>query len=103
MQQDLWNQDWFEDPVWRKDRLIGVSLHFITAFLDRYVKGDASRSSYIDGLIVESSKGEWVSKDPIPWGARSPGGEGITLWKGFQRRHADGLSLMHAEARTAVN
>jgi predicted dienelactone hydrolase len=102
MQTDLWNQDWFEDPVWRKDRLIGVSLHFITAFLDRYVKDDASRSSYIDGLIVESSKGDWTSKDPIPWGARSPGGEGITLWKGFQRRHADGLSLMHAEAKTAV-
>jgi dienelactone hydrolase len=102
MRTDLWNQDWFEDPVWRKDRLIGVSLHFITAFLDRYVKDDASRSSYIDGLIVESSKGDWTSKDPIPWGARSPGGEGITLWKGFQRRHADGLSLMHAEAKTAV-
>ncbi len=41
MQTDLWNQDWFEDPVWRKDRLIGISLHFITAFLDRYVKDDS--------------------------------------------------------------
>ena len=32
-----------------------------------------------------------------PWGAYSPGGEGVTLWKGFQRRHAEGLSLMHAK------
>lgn len=101
MQQDLWNQDWFEDPVWRKDRLIGVSLHFITAFLDLHLKGDASRRSFIEGLVVESSSGEWTSQTPIPWNAYSPGGEGITLWKGFQRRHADGLTLLHQEAATA--
>ncbi len=95
MQTDLWNQDWFEDPVWRKDRLIGISLHFITAFLDRYVKDDASRSAFIDGLVVESSKGKWDAPQGTPWSARSPGGE-VTLWKGFQRRHAEGLSLMHA-------
>ena len=100
MQANLWNQDWFEDPVWRKDRLIAVSLHFITAFLDRYVKDDASRSAYIDGLVVESSAGKWDAPQGTPWSARSPGGD-VTLWKGFQRRHATGLSLMHQEAETA--
>jgi predicted dienelactone hydrolase len=97
MQTDLWNQDWFEDPVWRKDRLIGISLHFITAFLDRYVKDDTSRSVFIDGLVVESSKGKWDAPPGTPWNARSPGGD-VTLWKGFQRRHATGLSLMHQDA-----
>jgi predicted dienelactone hydrolase len=97
MQTDLWNQDWFEDPVWRKDRLISVSLHFITAFLDRYVKDDASRSGFIDGLVVESSQGRWDAPQGTPWNARSPGSE-VTLWKGFQRRHAEGLSLMHQDA-----
>jgi predicted dienelactone hydrolase len=100
MQTDLWNQDWFEDPVWRKDRLIGISLHFVTAFLDRYVKDDASRSAFIDGLVVESSKGKWDAPQGTPWSARSPGGE-VTLWKGFQRRHAEGLSLMHQDAAPA--
>ena len=100
MQTDLWNQDWFEDPVWRKDRLTSISLHFITAFLDRYVKDDASRSAYIDGLVVESSAGKWDAPQGTPWSARSPGGE-ITLWKGFQRRHATGLSLMHQDAAPA--
>ena len=100
MQSDLWNQDWFEDPVWRKDRLIAVSLHFITAFLDRYVKDDASRSAYIDGLVVESSAGKWDAPQGTPWNARSPGGD-VTLWKGFQRRHATGLSLMHQDAAPA--
>lgn len=97
MRTDLWNQDWFEDAVWRKDRLISISLHFVTAFLDRYVKDDASRSAYIDGLVVESSAGRWDAPQGTPWNARSPGGD-VTLWKGFQRRHATGLSLMHAEA-----
>ncbi|MGB7739154.1 MAG: hypothetical protein WBM03_08570 [Steroidobacteraceae bacterium] len=100
MRTDLWNQDWFEDSVWRKDRLISISLHFVTAFLDRYVKDDASRSAYIDGLVVESSKGVWTPQAPTPWNARSPGGE-VTLWKGFQRRHATGLSLMHQDAAPA--
>jgi predicted dienelactone hydrolase len=97
MRGDLWNQDWFEDSVWRKDRLTGISLHFITAFLDRYLKDDVSRSTYIDGLVVESSKGTWDAPQGTAWSARSPGGD-VTLWKGFQRRHATGLSLMHAEA-----
>ena len=50
MRQRLWDLDWFEDPVWRQDRIVGINLHFITAFLDRYVKDDASRASYLDGL-----------------------------------------------------
>jgi predicted dienelactone hydrolase len=95
MRDDLWNQDWFEDPVWRKERLMAISLHFMTAFLDRYVKDDASRASYIDGLVVESSKGTWDAPQGTPWNAHSPGGE-VTLWKGFQRRHATGMTLLHA-------
>jgi len=101
MRQHLWDEDWFEDPVWRKERLIGINLHFITAFLDRYVKNDASRSAYLDGLVVESSQGEWQAPAQTAWGAYSPGGEGITLWKGFPRRHAEGLSLMHQDVLVA--
>ena len=101
MRQNLWDQDWFEDPVWRKDRIIGISLHFITAFLDRYVKNDASRSAYINGLVEESDQGTWQAPPQTPWAAYSPGGQGVTLWKGFQRRHATGLSLMHRQPTPA--
>ncbi|MGI9245834.1 MAG: alpha/beta hydrolase family protein [Steroidobacteraceae bacterium] len=96
MRKSLWDQDWFEDPVWRKDRLIGISLHFVTAFLDRYVKDDASRSAFLDGLVEDSGKGTWNAPQGTPWAAYSPGGDGVTLWKGFQRRHAEGLTLQHA-------
>jgi predicted dienelactone hydrolase len=99
MRQHLWDQDWFEDPVWRKERVIGVSLHFITAFLDRYVKDDVSRSAYIDGLVVNSDEGDWKAAANTPWGALSPGGENVTLWKGFARRHATGLSFAHEPAK----
>ena len=75
---------------------MAISLHFMTAFLDRYVKGDTSRAAYIDGLVVESGKGTWDAPQGTPWSARSPGGK-VTLWKGFQRRHATGMTLMHAE------
>jgi predicted dienelactone hydrolase len=96
MRQRLWDQDWFEDPVWRADRIVAINLHFITAFLDRYVKDDASRASYLDGLAPLSAGGAWSAPEGLPYEARSPGGDGVTLWKGFQRQHAEGLELLHA-------
>lgn len=96
MRTRLWDQDWFEDPVWRQERIVAINLHFITAFLDRYVKGDASGASYLDGLVSDSTKGEWPASAGLPYGAYSPGADGITVWKGFQRGHAEGLELLHA-------
>ncbi len=96
MRRRLWDLDWFEDPVWRQDRIVGINLHMITAFLDRYVKDDVSRASYIDGLTRESVQGEWPASVGRAYGAYSPGADGITVWKGFQRQHAEGLELLHA-------
>ncbi len=31
MRADYWDKDWFEDSVWRKDRLMAIETHFITA------------------------------------------------------------------------
>jgi predicted dienelactone hydrolase len=94
MRGRLWDFDWFEDPVWRKDRIIEVNLHVITAFLDLYVRGDASRAAYLDGLVPESAAGQWPAGSSAPYDAFSPGSDGITVWKGFQRRHAEGLELL---------
>jgi hypothetical protein len=95
MRGKLWDQDWFEDPVWRKDRVIGVNLHFITAFLDLYVKGDATAGAYLD-VPPKSDDGVWPPPRPgAPYAAYSPGADGITVWKGFQRHHATGLSFEH--------
>ena len=99
MRHRLWDQDWFEDPVWRQERIVGINLHFITAFLDRYVKDDASRAGYLDGLTPESAQGEWPASASLRYDAYSPGSEGFTVWKGFQRSHAEGLTLLHESPR----
>jgi predicted dienelactone hydrolase len=92
MRHRLWDQDWFEDPVWSKTRVIGIEAHFITAFLDRYVKGDAAKATYTDGLVPNSDDGVWPSP-PDSYGAFSPGPPAATLWKGFQPAHAAGMML----------
>jgi hypothetical protein len=94
MRHKVWDISWFEDPVWRKERIIGINLHMITAFLDRFVKGDESRAPYIDGLVPESSTGHWQAPTGTPFDAISPGTSGITLWKGFQRDYAENLELL---------
>jgi hypothetical protein len=71
----------------------------ITAFLDRYVKDDVSRAAYLDGLTPESVQGEWPASADFGYDAYSPGTNGITVWKGFQRQHAEGLELLHATPR----
>jgi len=96
MRTRLWDLDWFEDAVWSAERIVGINQHFITAFLDRYLKDDASRAAYLDGLLPESSKGEWPAGAAGAYADFSPGGAGVTLWKGFQRGHAEGLELLHA-------
>jgi predicted dienelactone hydrolase len=101
MRHRLWDQDWFEDPVWRKDRITAINAHFITAFLDLYVKGDQSRAAYLNVPVAESAAGKWpAATPPLDYDAYSPGEAGITLWKGFQRNHASGLQLLQAEARS---
>jgi hypothetical protein len=99
MRGSTWDISWFEDPVWRKDRIIAINLHMITAFLDRYVKGDQSRAAYLDGLVSDSAAGTWKAPEGTLFGAVSPGSSsGGTLWKGFQRDYAEGLELLHRDA-----
>ena len=89
----LWDKDWFEDPVWRKARLMAIEAHFITAFLDREVKGDAGKGAYLDGLVEESDAGAWPTAPKGRYGGYSPGAPEATLWKGFQPNHAAGMRL----------
>jgi predicted dienelactone hydrolase len=103
MRARLWDQDWFEDPVWRKDRINAVSAHFISAFLDRYVKDDATRDAYLNVPVAQSDDGTWPSPGPSAWDAYSPAANGISVWKGFQSNHAAGLELLHAKAAPHAN
>jgi predicted dienelactone hydrolase len=100
MRKRLWDQEWFEDPVWRAERVNAINAHFITAFLDRYVKGDESRGAYLDVPVTRSSDGVWPVPAPgapaMEYDAVSPGSPGVTVWKGFQRSEAAGLEMLRA-------
>lgn len=98
MRGRLWDQDWFEDPVWRKDRVIAIQLHFITAFLDGVVKGDAARKAFLDVPQPVADEGLWPERPGEPYAAYSPGKPASTVWPGFQRNHDVGLSLRFAPA-----
>ena len=88
--------EFFDEPVWRKDRIMAINQHFITAFLDLHLKGDESMRSYLDVVPAVSNDGTW----PLPPGA-SVGdkfSDGTNYWKGFQRRWALGMSMNCAAA-----
>ena len=98
MRKTVWDIDWFEDPIWRQDRINAINLHFITAFLAVNLRKDDSKAAYLHMAVADSDDGDWHAPAGTPWGAYSPGGEGVTLWKGFQRRHARGMTLQHQAA-----
>jgi predicted dienelactone hydrolase len=66
---DFTARAFFDEPVWRKDRIAAINQHVVTAFLDWRLKGDETRREYLDGT-----------------------------WKGFQRRWALGLEMVHIGA-----
>lgn len=86
----------FDEPVWRKERITAINQHFITAFLDLYLKGDAEKATYLHVEPADSDAGKWPAspneKDP---GVFSTGKDaaGDLFWKGFQRRWAVGLEM----------
>jgi predicted dienelactone hydrolase len=94
----------FEEPVWRRDRILDINRHFVTAFLDLTLRGQSERAVFLQSAVSRASEGQW----PEPFGtpatgrfAGAPRGD-ITHWAGFQRRWAVGLRLeQHAPAPRA--
>jgi predicted dienelactone hydrolase len=93
MRSTVWDFDWFEDRVWRKPRVNSIALHFITAFLDLQLKGEAAKAEYLAVPSEDSDGAKWTSDDKA-YDAVSEGGTNPT-WKGFTKDHQDGLLLKH--------
>jgi pimeloyl-ACP methyl ester carboxylesterase len=81
------------DPVWRGERINQINQHFITAFLDLTVRGDASKAAYLDVPTPIAAEGDW----PLPFGEQTQGGVAGAgqpqYWRGFPRGSATGLEL----------
>lgn len=97
MRGSLWNLSWFQDPVWDTRRVNAINTHFITAFLDVYLKNEPSRAAYLDVPVVHAGRGRWPH-DHARFSAYSAATGDVTVWKGFQRSFAVGLTLRRAAA-----
>ena len=82
----------YTDPVWDTVFMNNVGQHFVTAWMDTLLKGDAAKAAYLD-LVPNGRDGVW-----------SVNGDGSTqrdhsYWAGFAEVTADGLRY---EVLTAV-
>jgi hypothetical protein len=101
MRKRLWDLDWFEDPVWRKSRILAIETHFITAFLDLEAKGERDKAAYLDVAEPISNRSVWPSHPGEAYDAVSSGAAPLTVWKGFQRGHIAGMELIFSPAAPA--
>ncbi|QTD56810.1 alpha/beta hydrolase family protein [Parasphingorhabdus cellanae] len=96
---DFTTAEFLKEPVWRSDRLNAINQHFVTAFLDMTLKGDASKADYLNVPTVDSNDSKW----PIGFGeqlnGKTAGDEQSDHWKGFQRRWAVGLEMHHMKKK----
>jgi predicted dienelactone hydrolase len=90
---DFTTLEFLREPVWRTDRINSINQHFVTAFLDYYLKGDASKIAYLNAPKVNSNDSQW----PVAFGeqlnGKRAGADEKEHWRGFPRRWAVGLEL----------
>ena len=88
--------EFLKEPVWRSDRLNAINQHFVTAFLDLTLKGQADKRAYLDLPTVDSDDGEWPTSFGEQLNGTLAGPEQGKYWRGFQRRWATGLEMLKA-------
>ncbi len=74
----------YTDPVWDTVFMNNVGQHFVSSWLDLYLKGDIDKTKFLD-LVPVGSDGVW---------SQNPDGtfrDDHTYWAGFQEGTADGL------------
>ncbi len=76
--------DHYADAVWDTVRMNNIAQHFSTVWLDRYLKEDASRDTYLS-LINDSNDGVFSTNDDGSFA------DDHTYWAGFPDRSAKGL------------
>lgn len=78
----------YADPVWDTVRMNNVLQHFVAAWLDLHLKGDAAKEAYLK-VVPEGRNAVWATdRDGTLRAAH-------TYWNGFKRGTAVGLMLEH--------
>ena len=90
--------EYFNDPVWRQERIVAIDQHFMLAFFDAMLKQDTSKLRYLAVPTRVSDDGQWPSAFRQQWGGTVAGDAQPGYWRGFQQRWARGLELDHRSA-----
>lgn len=90
--------EFLKEPVWRSDRLNAINQHFVTAFLDLHLKGDAAKAAYLDLPTIDSNASVWPIGFREQLNGSYAGSDQADHWAGFQRRWAVGLEMYAASA-----
>ena len=89
----------YDEPVWRKDRMLDINVHLLTAFLALHLKGEARDAAVLEPPHPRAIDGQW----PLASGERAEAAFASAkqpdYWRGFQRRWAVGLTLEHKPAQ----
>jgi len=85
--------EFLSEPVWRQDRINSINQHFVAAFLDLTLKGDADKAGYLDVPVPVASDSQWPVSAGEQLNGTFAGPDEADHWRGFQRRWAAGLEL----------
>jgi len=85
----------YAEFAWDARRINNINQHFVTAFLDRVLKG--KRMGRYIRLVERSNEGVWAQNED---GSFAPE---HTYWEGFQERTAVGLEFYHLEPAAGGN
>jgi predicted dienelactone hydrolase len=88
--------EFMNEPVWRQDRINMINQHFIRAFLDLHLKGDAAKAAYLSLPSEVAGTGDWPVAFGESVGGTVAGEKQPKYWRGFQRRWALGLEMYRA-------
>lgn len=91
--QDFATVEYIREPVWRTERLNAINQHFITAFLDLHLKGDADKAAYLNLPTQDSNDGSWALSLGEQLNGTLAGEEQASHWRGFQNRWALGMEM----------
>lgn len=92
---DFSTREYFAEPVWRTERINAINQHFITAFLDLHLKGDAAKAVFLNVPTARGGDGVWPLAPMQNVGGKTATEKESGYWPGFQRRWALGLEMRY--------
>ncbi|MBV7258893.1 alpha/beta hydrolase family protein [Erythrobacter crassostreae] len=90
--------EFLKEPVWRQDRINGINQHFVAAFLDLHLKGDADKAAYLNVPVPNANDSTWETSTGEQLNGKLAGDSETGHWRGFQRRWAVGLDMLQKPA-----